>query len=30
MVWLKPETVAQIDFQEWTSAYMLRVRVSFD
>jgi bifunctional non-homologous end joining protein LigD len=24
MVWLKPETVAQIDFQEWTSAYMLR------
>jgi DNA ligase D-like protein (predicted ligase) len=24
MIWLKPETVAQIDFQEWTSANMLR------
>jgi ATP-dependent DNA ligase len=24
MVWLKPEAVAQIDFQEWTSTYMLR------
>jgi bifunctional non-homologous end joining protein LigD len=24
MIWLKPEAVAQIDFQEWTNAYMLR------
>jgi ATP-dependent DNA ligase len=23
-LWLKPETVAQIDFQEWTNASMLR------